>query len=94
MAMKKAAAEALASVARDTVPAYIRTMYALPGLAFGPDYIVPKPFDRRLFSVVSHAVARAAVDSGVARQPQVLPDHTRLLQERLTTLPDWAVPPA
>ncbi len=67
MPMKKAAAHALADLARQPVPETIKTMFAAPDLSFGPGYIVPKPFDRRLLVDVSFAVARAAVDSGVAR---------------------------
>jgi malate dehydrogenase (oxaloacetate-decarboxylating)(NADP+) len=43
--------------------------YGLKSLAFGPDYIIPKPLDPRLIRVVPPAVARAAIDSGVARAP-------------------------
>jgi malate dehydrogenase (oxaloacetate-decarboxylating)(NADP+) len=64
--MKVAAAEALAALARDPVPESIRALYGEPDLAFGPRYIIPKPFDRRLFVREAHAVACAAADSGVA----------------------------
>jgi malate dehydrogenase (oxaloacetate-decarboxylating)(NADP+) len=64
--MKVAAAEALAALAREPVPEGIRTLYGEPDLAFGPRYIIPKPFDRRLFIEEAYAVACAAADSGAA----------------------------
>lgn len=64
--MKVAAAEALARVARETVPDYVRAFYGNEVLEFSDKYIIPKPFDRRLFVEVSSSVARAAVESGVA----------------------------
>ena len=69
-AMKIAAAEAMAELAREDVPDEVASAYAGRALRFGPDYIIPKPFDPRLISrVPKPAVARAAMDSGVARQP-------------------------
>ena len=65
-AMKVAAAEALALVAREPVTEDVRRIYAGETLEWGPDYIIPKPFDRRLFVEVSAAVAQAAVTSGAA----------------------------
>jgi malate dehydrogenase (oxaloacetate-decarboxylating)(NADP+) len=65
--MKVAAAEALAALAREPVPAEIQRMYGTP-LAFGPGSIIPKPFDRRLFVEIPLAVARGAVRSGTAPQ--------------------------
>lgn len=67
--MKRAAAEALAALARRPVPAAIKLLYRDPGLEFGPGYIVPKPFDRRLFVEVPGAVAQAALASGAAGIP-------------------------
>lgn len=64
--MKVAAAEALASLAREPVPEDVRALYPRETLSFGPDYVIPKPFDRRLFVTVSHAVAAAAIASGAA----------------------------
>ena len=64
--MKVAAAEALARLARREVPPYLNELYKTT-LAFGPEYIIPKPFDKRLISEVSSAVAAAAVRSGVAK---------------------------
>ncbi|MBN1557860.1 MAG: malate dehydrogenase [Lentisphaerae bacterium] len=68
MEMKMAAAEALAAVAREPVTREVQDLFAHePELAFGPRYVIPKPFDRRLFMEVSSAVAGAAVKAGVAR---------------------------
>jgi malate dehydrogenase (oxaloacetate-decarboxylating)(NADP+) len=68
-AMKIAAAEALAALAREDVPDEIDAAYRGRRLRYGPDYIVPVPFDPRLIAAVPSAVARAAMDSGVARRP-------------------------
>ena len=66
-AMLIAAARALARLAHEQVPAEMLRAYGLTQLAFGPDYIIPKPLDPRLIHIVPPAVARAAIDSGVAR---------------------------
>ncbi|HEV7265540.1 MAG TPA: NADP-dependent malic enzyme [Falsiroseomonas sp.] len=68
-AMKVAAAEALAMLAREDVPEEVAGAGAGNSLRFGPDYIIPNAFDPRLISRVSPAVAKAAMDSGVARKP-------------------------
>ncbi len=68
-AMKIAAAEAIAALAREDVPDEVASAYTSGFLRFGPDYIIPKPFDPRLISQVPPAVARAAMDSGVSRRP-------------------------
>ena len=65
-AMKVAASEALAALAREPVPADVQALYPDERLEFGDGYVIPKPFDRRLFVEVSFAVARAAVESGAA----------------------------
>ena len=70
MAMKKAAALALANLAKQKVPEEINEIYGLSGedkLTFSKTYILPKPFDKRLLVDVSLAVAKAAVESGVSR---------------------------
>ncbi len=67
MEMKMAACFALANLAKKEVPSYIREAYNGIELKFGKDYILPKPFDRRVFVELSVAVAKAAMDSGVAR---------------------------
>ena len=66
--MKIAAARAIASLARETVPEEVAVAYGKTQ-QFGRDYIIPAPFDPRLMEVVSSAVAKAAMDSGVAQQP-------------------------
>ena len=65
--MKRAAASALAALAREPVPDEVTMAYGGTHFEFGPDYIIPKPFDRRLLRHVSMAVAKAACETGVAR---------------------------
>ena len=67
--MKAAAVKALASLAKEDVPADVLAAYDLDSLSFGPQYIIPKPTDARLLGRLSYAVAQAAIDSGVARLP-------------------------
>jgi len=67
MEMKLAACYALAELAKKPVPQYVKDAYNGADLKFGKDYILPKPFDRRVFVDVSVAVAKAAMESGVAR---------------------------
>lgn len=66
--MKIAAAEAIAQLAREPVPEEVAAAYGI-NHTFGLDYIIPAPFDPRLMEVVSSAVAKAAMDSGVAQKP-------------------------
>ena len=68
-AMKIAAAEALAELAREPVPEEVAAAYGGRSQSFGRDYIIPAPFDPRLMEVVASAVAEAAVQSGVAQKP-------------------------
>jgi malate dehydrogenase (oxaloacetate-decarboxylating)(NADP+) len=70
MEMKIAAAHALADLAREDVPDEVAAVYGTR-LKFGPDYIIPTPFDPRLIAYVPPAVAKAAIDTGVARKPIV-----------------------
>ena len=70
-AMKVAAANALAELARQDVPDDVAAAYQGNRPKFGPNYIIPVPFDPRLISAIPVAVARAAMDSGVARRPIV-----------------------
>ncbi len=65
--MQIAAVHALAALAHQPVPSQVLKAYRLDRLAFGPEYIIPKPLDPRLIDVVPQAVAQAAIDSGVAR---------------------------
>ena len=71
--MKLAAVAALRALAKEPVPAPVLRAYELEQLAFGVDYILPKPLDWRLLGLVSAAVAQAAVETGVARLPY--PSH-------------------
>src|SRR6478672_4701283 len=68
-AMKMAAVTALAALAKETVPEQVNIAYGERKLIFGKDYIIPKPFDPRLITTVAPAVAKAAMDSGVALNP-------------------------
>ncbi|PBQ31474.1 NADP-dependent malic enzyme [Sphingobacteriaceae bacterium] len=65
--MKLAATLAIAALAKEPVPDYVNLAYGSKNLSFGSDYIIPKPIDNRLISAVSSAVAKAAIDSGVAK---------------------------
>jgi malate dehydrogenase (oxaloacetate-decarboxylating)(NADP+) len=67
--MKIAAANALAELARQQVPEEVAEAYGGRAHSFGPDYIIPAPFDPRLMEIVPAAVAQAAMESGVARKP-------------------------
>jgi len=66
--MKKAAVIAIAELAKKTVPEAVNLAYNSKNLKFGKDYIIPKPIDLRLITAVSPAVAKAAMDSGIARK--------------------------
>jgi len=68
-AMKMAAVKALAEMAKTTVPDIVNLAYNEKTISFGPNYIIPKPVDPRLLATVSPAVARAAMESGVAQHP-------------------------
>ncbi len=70
MQMKIAAAEALAKLAREDVPDEVDKAYSGRRLRYGPEYIIPAPFDPRLIVAVPKAVAKAAIESGVARVPR------------------------
>lgn len=67
--MKMAAVKALSKLAKEPVPEQVNIAYAETRLTFGRDYIIPKPFDPRLIVEVPPAVAKAAMDSGVAQEP-------------------------
>ncbi len=66
--MKLAASLAIASLAKEQVPDYVNLAYGSKNLSFGAEYIIPKPIDSRLISTVSSAVAKAAIESGVAQR--------------------------
>ena len=67
--MKLAAVHAIANLAKQPVPDVVNEVYHVNNFTFGPDYFIPKPVDPRLITEVSMAVAKAAMDSGVARKP-------------------------
>ena len=67
--MKLAAVRAIANLAKQPVPDVVNEVYHVNNFTFGPDYYIPKPVDPRLITEVSMAVAKAAMDSGVARKP-------------------------
>ncbi|MSP92722.1 MAG: NADP-dependent malic enzyme [Myxococcales bacterium] len=81
--MKLAAARAIAQLAREDVPDRVREAYGGEALRFGRDYILPKPLDERVLLYVAPAVARAAMESGVARRPIDLATYRDQLERRL-----------
>jgi len=82
--MKKAAVIALAELAKKPVPEQVNIAYDETKLNFGKDYIIPKPFDPRLITEIPPAVAKAAIESGVAQEPISDWDkYTQVLEERL-----------
>nr|WP_294546366.1 NADP-dependent malic enzyme [uncultured Rhodopila sp.] len=88
-AMKIAAAEALAKLAREDVPDEVHSASTGRRLAFGPEYIIPNAFDPRLIGRIAPAVAKAAMDSGVARKPlDDLRRYVRSLSGRLDPTAD------
>jgi malate dehydrogenase (oxaloacetate-decarboxylating)(NADP+) len=82
-AMMLAATRALAALAREDVPDSVRRVYGVEGLEFGPEYIIPKPFDHRVLIWEASAVARAAMQSGVARHPVNIDEYRDELERRL-----------
>ena len=81
--MKRAAASALAELARKDVPDAVVKAYGDQPLQFGPDYVIPKPLDPRVLFEVAPAVAQAAIDSGVARTEIDTDSYTETLEARL-----------
>lgn len=82
--MKLAAVKAIAKLAKDPVPDIVKLAYNDRNMHFGPEYIIPKPLDPRLLTTIAPAVAKAAIDSGVARHPiENWDDYERELVERL-----------
>ena len=82
-AMKMAASFSLANLAKEPVSKAVLEAYQLDHLEFGPDYIVPKPLDRRVCLWEAPAVARAAVESGAARVTLDIDQYVNKLEERL-----------
>lgn len=87
--MKLAAAKALAALTREEVPEEVCRIYGGAPLKFGPDYIIPKPFDPRVLTWEASAVAEAAITSGVATRPYASKDaYRRSLEQRLKLRPE------
>lgn len=82
-AMKKAAINAIAMLAREDVPADVLSMTGASSLSFGADYLLPSPFDPRLLTTVAPAVSKAAMESGSARITLDLAEYPSLLQKRM-----------
>ncbi len=83
-AMKRAAVQAIAGLAREQASDIVRRAYGGADLRFGADYLIPKPFDPRLMDHVAPAVARAAMESGVATRPiEDLDAYRQTLQHRV-----------
>jgi malate dehydrogenase (oxaloacetate-decarboxylating)(NADP+) len=82
-AMKMAATHALANLAKEPVPEYVRHAYGLDRLSFGDQYFIPKVFDMRVPLWVAPAVAKAAMDSGVAQVKIDLSNYREQLERRL-----------
>lgn len=83
LSMKLAAVKALADLAREDVPDSVLKAYGIDSLKFGPEYLIPKPFDHRVLLRVAPAVASAAIESGVARVPI---DDFEVYRQHLETL--------
>ncbi|MBD3370689.1 NADP-dependent malic enzyme [Candidatus Fermentibacteria bacterium] len=81
--MKHAATKALADLAKEDVPDSVCRAYRVERLSFGRDYLIPKPFDHRVLLWEAHAVAKAAIESGVAQQELDLEDYRNQLEARL-----------
>ncbi|QHS18075.1 NADP-dependent malic enzyme [Halopenitus persicus] len=81
--MKRAAAEALAELARQDVPDAVVKAYGDDPLQFGPEYLIPKPLDPRVLFEVAPAVAQAAMDSGAARTAVDIDEYRERLEARL-----------
>ena len=83
-AMKMAAVQALALLTKESVPEQVNVAYGATKLNFGLEYIIPKPFDPRLITIVAPAVAKAAMDTGVAQNP--ITDWNKYEEELLDRL--------
>ena len=81
--MKLAAARALAELAHEPVPDSVAEAYGVGAFRFGPDYIIPKPFDTRVLWWCAPAVAEAAMESGAARLPIDIAEYRERLQRRI-----------
>ncbi|HVT92198.1 MAG TPA: NADP-dependent malic enzyme [Bryobacteraceae bacterium] len=81
--MKLAATHALAGLAREDVPDSVMRTYGVERIEFGPEYIIPKPFDPRVLLREAWAVAKAGIESGVAREAIDLAEYREQLERRL-----------
>jgi malate dehydrogenase (oxaloacetate-decarboxylating)(NADP+) len=81
--MKLAATRALAAIAKEDVPDAVRRAYGVESMEFGPNYIIPTPFDSRVLIWVASAVARAAMETGVAQNPVDIDQYKDDLERRL-----------
>jgi malate dehydrogenase (oxaloacetate-decarboxylating)(NADP+) len=81
--MKLAATRALAALTKEDVPDSVCRAYGVERLSFGPDYIIPKPFDPRVLVWEASAVARAAMETGVAQEPVDIVQYREQLEKRL-----------
>jgi malate dehydrogenase (oxaloacetate-decarboxylating)(NADP+) len=81
--MKLAASYALAALTKEDVPDSVCRAYGVDRIAFGPEYIIPKPFDPRVLVWEASAVARAAMETGVAQEPVDLEEYREMLEKRL-----------
>ena len=81
--MKLAATRALADLAKEDVPDSVCRAYGVERLAYGPEYIIPKPFDPRILVWGASAVAQVAMDTGVALEPVEIQDYRDQLEKRL-----------
>ncbi len=82
--MKQAAAHALADLAKEDVPEIVKKAYGVKEMSFGREYIIPKPFDPRVLTWEAPAVAKAAMDTGVARKPIAdFDEYRRQLEVRM-----------
>ena len=86
--MKQAAVQALAELARrgEAVPEVVRRAYPEEIFDFGPEYIIPKPFDSRVLQYVAPAVAQAAMETGVARVTVDIAEYERRMVEKIGEL--------
>jgi malate dehydrogenase (oxaloacetate-decarboxylating)(NADP+) len=80
--MQLAATRALANLAKEAVPDSVRRAYGVVRLEFGPDYLIPKPFDPRVLVRASLAVAQAAMETGVAQEPLDVREYREQLERR------------
>jgi malate dehydrogenase (oxaloacetate-decarboxylating)(NADP+) len=80
--MKLAAAHALAALAHEGVPECMLEAFGSGSITFGPDYLIPKPLDPRILFWEAPAVARAAMETGVARRPVDLHGYVKALESR------------